>query len=131
METKRKRKGKRGPLPGPVVREAQLITYMTKSDVDWMKEFARTYRFKSQSQVVAYCLERLIEGGFSVACGISLCRSMQAYCRSVNPAAFDQAPLDWANLRPPPAIPNDHIRKKDVPVLLSHIRSQLLAKGLE
>jgi hypothetical protein len=120
---------KPGPVPRDITREQHVACFLTRADAEYLADFARTYGFKSRSELITYILERLIEGGFSGASGASLALSIQRHCQKENPEAWKQGGFDFGSLRPPPAIPEEHLRKKDVPILLSQIRSQLMEKG--
>ena len=118
-----------GRPKGPIARERQINFSMTESDAQWLTDFAESYGFKSRSELICFCMERLIEGGFSGLTGLKLCMLIQKHCEKTNPECWHQTGLDFGQLRPSPPIPAEFLTDRELKDELRSIAQTLKLKG--
>lgn len=118
-----------GRPKGPIARDRQINFSMTEADAEWLTDFAQSYGFKSRSELITFCMERLIAGGFSGVTGLKLCMLIQKHCAKMNPEKWTQTGLDFGQLRPSPPIPDEFLTEQDLTDEIRSITKKLKTKG--
>jgi hypothetical protein len=118
-----------GRPKGPIARERQINFSMTEGDAQWLTDFAESYGFKSRSEFICFCMERLIQGGFSGIAGLKLCLTLQKHCQQYNPDRWNQGSLDFGQLRPSPPIPDEFLTDRELKDEVRSIAQTLKLKG--